>query len=72
MHTLRHLLTPGTPSYAILKVSSLAALFGLQHAVRRRSARTRPAEPDPEALASEPSLGSREHSRSKNKRRRRH
>lgn len=71
MHTLRHLLAPGTPSYAILKLGAVAVVIGLQLALRRRP--PEPADaPEPERRSSEPVAGSRVHPRSKKKRRRRH
>ena len=36
MHTLRHLLTPGTTSYALIKIGLLSGVAGLQLWLRRR------------------------------------
>jgi hypothetical protein len=68
VHAVRHLLSPGTPTYALLKVGALTSIFGLQYALRRRARgggapdeRAAPAEPQP----------ARAHPRSKKKKRRR-
>ena len=67
MHAVKHLFTPGTQGYALLKMGALAGVFGLQYKVRRRP-RTEAAEP--EAVAA-PSPRRDPHSRSKKKKRRR-
>jgi hypothetical protein len=73
MHGLRHLLTPGTPGYAALKLGALAGVAGLHMAVRRRRRRGDPAghattAPEPEHAAP---AGRAPHPRSKKRRRRR-
>jgi hypothetical protein len=73
MGGLGHLLTPGTPTYAVLKVGALAGVAGLSFAVRRRARHTpphaaddgRPAGSEPEPLRRSP------HPRSQKKKRRR-
>jgi hypothetical protein len=68
VHTLRHLLTPGTPVYGLLKLASVGLLFGL-YATRGRSAgRT---DPEPAAEDAPPARPQRPHPRSRKKRRRR-
>jgi hypothetical protein len=42
MSSLRHLLAPGTPTYAALKLSALAGVAGLSLAARRRQRRHAP------------------------------
>ncbi len=49
MSTLRHLLSPGTPVYGLLKIGAIAGAAGLQIAVSRRARRG--AEPQPPAPA---------------------
>ena len=36
MHALRHLLTPGSPVYALLKVAAVASVVAIQVAIARR------------------------------------
>jgi hypothetical protein len=69
MVALGHLLTPGTPTYAVLKVGALAGVAGLSFAVRRRAKHTPPRAADdgsePESVRRSP------HPRSQKKKRRR-
>jgi hypothetical protein len=37
VHALRHILTPGTPTYAALKLGAVGSVVGLQYALRRRA-----------------------------------
>jgi hypothetical protein len=67
MHAVKHLLTPGTQGYALLKMGALASVFGLQWSVRRRG-RTPAAEPEATAA---PSPRRDPHPRSKKKKRKR-
>jgi hypothetical protein len=72
MHGLRHLLTPGSPGYAALKLGAVAGVIGLRVALHRRSTRAHrdageaapPAETSAQARRSP-------HPRSKKKRKRR-
>jgi hypothetical protein len=64
LHGLRHVLTPGTPGYAALKLAAVGGVVGLQFALRRRDARHEPPAPEP---VHQPSP--RPHSRSKKKKR---
>lgn len=66
MHAVKHLLTPGTPGYALLKMGAVGGVFALQYTVRRRAR----AEAEPEAVAA-PSPRRDPHPRSKKKKRRR-
>jgi hypothetical protein len=68
MHAVKHLLTPGTPGYALLKMGALGGMFALQYSVRKRSRREGTTEP--EAVAP-PSPRRDPHPRSKKKKRRR-
>ena len=36
MHALRHLLTPGSPVYALLKVAAIVTVVAVQVAIARR------------------------------------
>ena len=36
MHALRHLLTPGSPVYALLKVTAIVTVVAIQVAIARR------------------------------------
>jgi hypothetical protein len=36
MHALRHLLTPGSPAYALLKVAAIVTVLAIQVAIARR------------------------------------
>jgi hypothetical protein len=67
VHALPHILTPGTPTYAVLKLGAVGSMFGLQHALRRRARDHNGAE----LRAAESRGGSRRrpHPRSKKKRR---
>jgi hypothetical protein len=69
VNALRHLLTPGTPAYAALKIGAVGGVLGLQHVVRRRAARDHHAAPR-EATSQDESR-TRPHPRSRKKRRRR-
>jgi hypothetical protein len=73
LHGVRHLLSPGTPTYAALKVGAVAGFVGLQFAVRRRAADRRgPAEHGSDGGEGKSSPApQRTHPRSKKKRRRR-
>ena len=68
VHGLRHVLTPGSPTYAALKFGALAGIGGLTLAQRRRSRRRE----RPEATTEPPAAPARApHPRSKKKRSRR-
>ena len=67
MHGIRHLLTPGTPGYAALRVGAMASLAGLGFAARRRGRRNAPEAPSEPG----PARSRSPHPRSKKKRRRR-
>jgi hypothetical protein len=67
VHALRHILTPGTPTYAVLKLGAVGSLFGLQYALRRRARDHQAAEPPAAESRSESRRGP--HPRSKKKRR---
>jgi hypothetical protein len=67
---LNHLLTPGSPGYAALKLGAVASVFGLQFALRRRAGRGHEDAAEPVAATDEPARRS-PHPRSKKKRRRR-
>ena len=69
VHTLRHLLTPGTPIYALLKLAAVGLLFAL-YMTRAKAAGRTDAQPsaDEEALPPRPQ---RPHPVSKKKRRKR-
>jgi hypothetical protein len=73
MVALGHLLTPGTPTYAVLKVGALAGVAGLSFAVRRRAKHTPPhAADDGRGPGSEAEAARRApHPRSQKKKRRR-
>jgi hypothetical protein len=73
MGGLRHLLAPGTPTYAVLKLSALAGVAGLSFAVRRRARHAPPhSAEDARATSPEPESSRRSpHPRSRKKRRRR-
>ena len=62
-----HLLTPGSPAYAMLKVGAVGGLFALRFALVRRN---KDKQPEPEAAAPEPAPRS-PHPVSKKKKRRR-
>ena len=64
IHAIRHILTPGTPVYGILKLGSVVLLFAL-FAMRGRSGHAAPAEPS----AAETPAPRRPHPVSKKKRR---
>ena len=70
MHSVRHLLQPGTPSYAALKLAAVGGVVGVQLAVRRRG-RARGEHPleAPEASDTPSPSRPRPHPRSKKKRR---
>jgi hypothetical protein len=48
MHAAVHPLTPGSPAYAIAKVSAIGGLIALRVAMSRRAKRS---HPDPEPVA---------------------
>jgi len=62
-----HLLTPGSPAYAMLKVGAVGGLFALRFALVRRN---KEKQPEPEVAAAEPASRS-PHPVSKKKKRRR-
>lgn len=70
MHAVKHLLTPGTQGYALLKMGAFAGVFGLQYAVRKRSRQSAQEQAAAEATAA-PSPRRDPHPRSKKKKRRR-
>jgi hypothetical protein len=62
-----HLLTPGSPAYAMLKVGAVGGLFALRFALVRRS---KEKQPEPEVAVAEPAPRA-PHPVSKKKKRRR-
>ena len=63
-----HLLTPGSPAYAMLKVGAVGGLFALRFALVRRN---REKQAEPEVAAAEPAAPRAPHPVSKKKKRRR-
>jgi hypothetical protein len=69
VHTLRHLLTPGTPVYGLLKLAAVGLLFAL-YATRARSTGHKDAQPAADD-DTPPPRPQKPHPRSKKKRRKR-
>jgi hypothetical protein len=67
-----HLLTPGSPAYAMLKVGAIGGIFALRFAlVRKKKAEEQHAEPEPVAVAAPVRRDPHPVSRKKKRRRRR-
>jgi hypothetical protein len=67
-----HLLTPGSPAYAMLKVGAIGGIFALRFAlVRKNKAEKQAAEPEPVEVAPPVRRDSHPVSRKKKRRRRR-
>jgi hypothetical protein len=65
-----HLLTPGSPAYAMLKVGAIGSIFALRFALVRRNKEKQPDEP-PAPVEEAPTRAAHPVSKKKKRRRRR-